>query len=121
MVHTMESKFESLWIDTSATTNYPTLDLHVIAQLQPDIVIIGGGIAGLTAAYFLQKNGKKVVVLEAERIVCGTTGYTTAKLTIQHEAKYSFLKQNFGIEKARLYAQSNQWAIEEVEKIITEE
>ena len=110
----MESKYESIWIHTTKAVTYPSLE----KDLKVDCVIIGGGIAGLMAAYFLQNEGKKVAILEANTLVSGTSAYTTAKVTSMHGAKYASLKKNFGAEKTKLYADSNEWAIDELEKII---
>jgi len=109
-------KNTSIWLDTTAQTDYPSLggDLHT------DVAIIGGGIAGLMAAYFLAKNGRKVVVLESERIAAGTTGHTTAKITAAHGLIYNYLLKKFGNAKARIYADANQQAIEEFAAIIKE-
>ncbi|MBP2241917.1 glycine/D-amino acid oxidase-like deaminating enzyme/nitrite reductase/ring-hydroxylating ferredoxin subunit [Cytobacillus eiseniae] len=71
-----------------------------------DIVIVGGGITGITAAYLLVKEGFKVVILEAGQILTGTTGHTTAKITAQHGLIYDELIQHFGLEKATQYYQS---------------
>lgn len=73
------------------------------------------------AAYYLQKAGKHVIVLEALRLLEGTTGYTTAKVTLLHGLKYDFLISTFGEEAARAYVDSNRWAIDALEKIISEE
>lgn len=113
----MESRFESLWIGTSGQTQYPQLK----EETEADVVIVGGGIAGLMAAYFLTLEGKKVIVVEAQRLACGTTGYTTAKVTILHDLKYAFLKKNFGIEKAKIYADSHMCAIQDFEDIVNKE
>lgn len=113
----LPDKIESLWTATTPSTNYPALK----DKIETDVIIIGGGIAGLNAAYFLKRAGLKVVLLEATYLASGTSGNTTAKVTSLHELKYYFLKNTFGKEKAQLYADSNQWAITELEKIITRE
>lgn len=110
-------KIESLWTATTPSTNYPSLK----GKVETDIIIIGGGIAGINAAYFLKRQGLKVVILEATYIASGTSGNTTAKVTSQHELKYFYLKNYFGKEKTQIYADSNQWAITELKKIITKE
>lgn len=109
--------YKSLWTDTTPQTNYPDLEGEVVA----DVVIVGGGFAGIAAGYYLIKAGLKVVIIEAERIVAGTSGNTTAKITSLHDLKYAFLKKKFSEEKARQYGESNQWAIAEIERIIREE
>ena len=85
-----------------------------------DVIVIGAGMAGLLIAYYLQKAGKKVLVLEASRIGSGQTERTTAKITSQHGLKYSTLISTVGIEKARLYAGANEEAINEYERLIDE-
>lgn len=114
---TLPETIESLWTATTPSTNLPTLK----NDIKTDVIIIGGGIAGINAAYFLKRAGLKIAVIESSYIVSGTSGNTTAKVTSQHELKYNYLKNSFGKEKAQIYADSNQWAITELEKIITRE
>lgn len=83
-----------------------------------DIIVIGAGMAGLLTAYYLQEQGKRVLVLEASEIASGQTGRTTAKITSQHGLKYSKLIETVGIEKARLYARANEAAIKEYGRLI---
>lgn len=97
----------SLWLDTTPNTNFPFLQ----SGLNVDVAIIGGGLAGLTAATLLKAEGKTVAVLEAGRIVQGVTGYTTAKVTSLHTLIYDHLLRHFGEEKARAYGAANQAAI----------
>lgn len=108
---------QSFWIDSTDKTHFPPLKGNVTV----DVAIVGAGIAGLTAAYFLAKAGKKVAVLESKSIVTGTSGHTTAKLTALHQLIYADLINEIGEEKARLYAQSNQAAIEQVAKLVEDE
>jgi len=102
---------ESLWLATTETTDYDPLE----GRLEVDTAVVGGGITGLTAALRLVEAGRTVAVIEADRIVTGATGYTTAKLTSQHGLIYDHLRSNFGREKARQYADANEAAIDEVE------
>ena len=69
-------------------------------------------------AYYLKEHGKNVLVLEADVIASGQTERTTAKITSQHALKYSKLIKQLGIEKARMYAQANEGAIREYERLI---
>lgn len=99
---------ESYWEATTPKTNYPTLE----KEIEVDVAVVGGGLAGLTAAYLLQEQGKSVAVLEAERIVQGVTGYTTAKITSLHTLIYRDLIDKFGKEKARFYGGAQEAAKE---------
>lgn len=105
----------SYWIGEAATS-YPTLTGSVNA----DVVVIGGGIIGLSAAYMLQKAGKKVVLLEANRIGQGSTGYSTAKLTSLHSLLYQKLVSSYNIDIAAVYAAANQAGIELVAKLVND-
>ena len=59
--------------------------------MEADIVIVGGGITGITLAYLFVQENLKPVILEANRILYGTTGHTTAKITAQHGLIYDEL------------------------------
>lgn len=105
---------ESIWSKTVPIPEFPPLsgDLHVQAA------VLGGGMAGILTAYRLQEQGVDAVVLEASTVASGQTGGTTAKITSQHNLIYARLIREFGPEKARLYAQANQQAIEEYSRVI---
>lgn len=83
-----------------------------------DVIVIGAGMAGILTAYYLQEQGKRVLVLEAKEVASGQTGRTTAKITSQHGLKYSRLIEEVGVERARLYARANEAAIKEYERLI---
>ncbi|HSK15037.1 MAG TPA: FAD-dependent oxidoreductase [Gaiellaceae bacterium] len=102
----------SLWQATSPTTAYPQLD----GELDVDVAVIGGGIVGVTAAHLLVEAGRSVALLELGRLGQGTTGLTTAKLTVGHGLVYARLRSQHGREAARLYAESNRAAIAAIEE-----
>lgn len=110
----LPGKFESLWIDTTPDTHFPSLGKN----MSVDVVILGGGIAGITAALLLKEEGLKVAVIEMNRICKGVTGYTTAKITSQHGLIYKYLADKFGLENAKIYAQANQSAVEKIANLI---
>lgn len=83
-----------------------------------EVVVIGAGMAGILTAFYLQRHGLHVVVLEADRIGSGQTGFTTAKITSQHNLIYQRLERTVGEETARLYGKANQLAVEEYGKLI---
>ncbi|MGI8808253.1 MAG: FAD-dependent oxidoreductase [Acidimicrobiales bacterium] len=94
----------SLWVGT--TPDAPRFhELH--GDLETDVVVVGAGLAGLTAAALLKADGRRVVVLEAGRVSAGVTGYTTAKLTVLHGLIFDDLVQAFGDEGAGKYANAN--------------
>lgn len=89
-------------------------------KTQRDVIVIGAGMAGLLTAYFLQKEGRDVLVLEANEVASGQTGRTTAKITSQHGLKYAKLIKKVGKRRARLYAQANEHAISQYERLVQE-
>jgi glycine/D-amino acid oxidase-like deaminating enzyme/nitrite reductase/ring-hydroxylating ferredoxin subunit len=97
-------------MESTPTTAYPPLREDV----DVDVVIVGGGIAGLCTAWELVEAGRRVAVLEADRIAGSVTGYTTAKLSSLHTLIYAKLRKSFGADAARHYAQSQQQAVEHV-------
>lgn len=82
-------------------------------EIKSDVLIIGGGMAGLLTAYFLQKAGVDCVLAEADRVCSGITKNTTAKITAQHGLIYNKLVSGMGRERAGLYYQANTAAIED--------
>jgi glycine/D-amino acid oxidase-like deaminating enzyme/nitrite reductase/ring-hydroxylating ferredoxin subunit len=82
-----------------------------------DVIVIGGGTTGLTAAYLLQRSGKRVAVLERYRLGAGDTGNTTAHLTAVTDLRLSRLEKNFGTDAARLVWRGGMAAIATIEAI----
>lgn len=108
---------ESIWCKTTERKERSPLS----GDTSADIVIIGAGMAGILTAYLLKQKGKKVIVLEGDRIAGGQTKNTTAKITSQHGLIYDKLIHKYGFEKARLYARANEDAIKMYQQIIEEE
>jgi glycine/D-amino acid oxidase-like deaminating enzyme len=86
-----------------------------------DVIVVGGGIAGMTTAYLLSKSGKKVVVIEDGYMGSGETGRTTAHITHALDDRYYDLEQTHGIQGARIAAESHTAAIKLVESVVNEE
>ena len=80
-------------------------------EKETDILIIGGGIAGLTTAYFLKDCGKKVLLIDKGKIGRGVTARTTAKITYLQKTIYQELKDRFGEETSKKYYDSQKEAI----------
>lgn len=106
----------SLWQNVYKE-NYPQLRGKTTA----DVLVVGGGIAGLTTAYCLARGGADVLLLEALEIGSGVTGHTTAHITSQHDLTWARFIGRFGKHRARLAAQANEAAIEDIERIVRSE
>lgn len=107
---------ESIWLQDTDIKPRPSLP----GDMTVEAAVIGGGMAGILTAYFLQRQGVQTVVLEAAHTGSGQTQNTTAKITSQHNLIYDKLLHNFGREKAAQYARANEQAIGEYRRIITE-
>jgi glycine/D-amino acid oxidase-like deaminating enzyme/nitrite reductase/ring-hydroxylating ferredoxin subunit len=107
----------SVWAATTAEPGLSPLNKDVSAH----VCIIGAGIAGLTTAYLLTKEGKHVIVLDDGPIGGGMTARTTAHLTNALDDRFYELERLFGEDGSRLAAQSHTSAIDRVEKIVQEE
>lgn len=108
---------ESIWTKTCSIPKREPLQ----KDMKTEVAVIGAGMAGILIAYLLQKAGKQVVILEANRIASGQTRNTTAKITSQHGLKYASLIRSIGKEKACQYALANETAINEFRNIIEAE
>lgn len=98
----------SYWIESIEPLIYETLKDNI----DTDVLIVGGGISGLTAAYCLTEAGKRVVLVEDGFIGSGESGRTTAHLTCALDDRYYELEKIFGEKKAMLAANSHMSAIE---------
>jgi len=107
----------SVWM---ATANTPPQS-RLKENIRTDVCIIGAGIAGMTTAYLLAKEGRSVVVLDDGVIGGGMTGRTTAHLTNAYDDRFFEMEKLHGEEGARLIARSHTAAIDKVEEIAREE
>ncbi|HET9526523.1 MAG TPA: FAD-binding oxidoreductase, partial [Pyrinomonadaceae bacterium] len=103
----------SVWMATANTPSQPRLKENI----RTDVCIIGAGIAGLTTAYLLAREGRSVVVLDDGAIGGGMTGRTTAHLTNAFDDRYFEMEKLHGEDGSRLIAQSHTAAINKVEEI----
>lgn len=100
---------DSIWTQTARLPRFEPLR----TDLKVDVLLIGGGLAGLLCAWRLTRAGVDCALVEADRICGGVTKNTTAKITSQHGLIYDKLIRRFGTEKARLYLEANQAALEQ--------
>lgn len=98
---------ESVWSNTSSALKFKVLN----KDIKTDVLIIGGGMAGILCAYMLGQAGVDYVLAEADTICSGITKNTTAKITSQHGLVYHKLVKSFGTEKAGMYLRVNQEAV----------
>jgi glycine/D-amino acid oxidase-like deaminating enzyme len=94
---------------------------HLDTSLETEVCIIGAGLTGLLAAYFLAKDGRRIVVLEKGRIASGATTRTTGFLTQALDTDLSDLRLMLGQENAKRVIRSHGDAISLMEKIIQDE
>lgn len=106
----------SLWMEEEIAS-YPPLN----NDLTTDVCVVGGGIAGLTCAYFLAKRGLSVTVIEGGSLGGGQTSRTTAHLAWSLDDHFFELERLFGLEGARLAAESHLEAIRTIERIVQAE
>ncbi len=106
---------DSLWNDGVKIQNFTPLSGDQYA----DVLIIGGGMAGILCAHRLKQQGVDCLLLEADRVGGGTTHGTTAKITAQHGLCYRKLLMRHGADYARGYYDANTAAIEEYRRLAT--
>lgn len=97
---------DSVW-STHPMPRFPALEEDICAE----VLVIGGGMAGILTAHMLQQAGVQVVLAEADRVGMGITKNTTAKITAQHGLCYQDFAERFDKETAGLYLQANQEAL----------
>ena len=106
----------SIWMDTASVPGFPALSTSADAE----VCIIGAGIAGLTTAYLLSKQGQKVVVIDDGQIGSGETSRTTAHLSNEIDDRYVEIARVHGEEGARIAADSHTSAIDFIESFVRE-
>ncbi|WP_199426088.1 FAD-dependent oxidoreductase [Thermaerobacillus caldiproteolyticus] len=115
-MNSLPTSLEPYWRTSVSIPSFSKLtdDINV------DVAIIGGGISGITTAYLLVNEGLKVALIEADRLVNGTTGHTTAKITAQHDLIYDELINHLGVEKAKLYYEACMDALQFIKSTVKE-
>jgi glycine/D-amino acid oxidase-like deaminating enzyme/nitrite reductase/ring-hydroxylating ferredoxin subunit len=108
---------QSLWLNPMPTTAYPSLS----GDVEVDVAVIGGGIAGVTTALMLRRDGARVAVLEAGRVGAGVTGCTTAKVSALQGTVYSAIARRHRAPVVAVYAEASMAGVEEVARLVAEE
>ena len=108
---------KSVWSEFSQKKEFEQLNRDIGC----DILVIGGGMAGILTAYYLMREGKNVVLVEGAQIGSGMTANTTAVITAQHDTPYKDLIKYYGEENAKNYLMANLSAVEEFKQLINRE
>lgn len=109
----LPGKHRSLWSTDVERTSYAPLE----GETEVDVVVVGGGVTGLTTALLCKEAGLSVAVLEAARVGDGSTGSSTGKVTSQHDLFYANAIDALGGSAAQRYADANQWALGALEAL----
>src|SRR5687768_8458520 len=112
-----DQKNESVWMRGMALPEFPALSVDMHAE----VCVIGAGIAGITVAYELARQGRSVIVLDDGPVAGGETSRTTAHLVNALDDRYQRLERWHGSEGAILAAQSHTQAISRIEQIVAAE
>ena len=109
-------KNEPIWTSVSAP-KFPKLT----EDASVDVAIVGAGIAGITTAYLLAREGQSVLVLDDGSVGGGMTSVTTAHLANALDDRYLKVERLRGRDGARLAAESHTAAIERIERVVADE
>src|SRR6185369_7895278 len=107
----------SIWMDSEGLAARRALD----RDLEADVCVIGAGIAGLSTAHQLARQGRSVIVLEDGKIGSGETSRTTAHLSNAFDDRYALVERLHGPLGARYVAESHTEAIDEIERTVRDE
>ncbi len=105
------------WIDSAPIKSFPALR----SDLNVDVLVVGAGVTGITAAYLLKKAGLRVALIEREHVASIDTGHTTAHLTYVTDDSLETLTKGFGRDHAQAVWDAGACAIDEIERIVREE
>lgn len=95
--------YDSIWLASSPGKRFEALE----ESIEVDILIIGGGLTGISTAHELSKSGLNITLIDSDQIGYGTSGRNTGKVTPQSGLVYAKTKKYYGIEKAKALYQEN--------------
>lgn len=104
---------KSIWIQYTQKPKFESLKQDVDC----DVLVIGGGMAGILTAHYLQQSGRHPILVEAKEIGQGITKNTTAVITAQHDTPYNELINLHGEKIAKTYLDANLQAVEEFKNL----
>lgn len=107
----------SYWIDSAPLPAYPELS----QSLDVDVIVIGGGLMGITAAYLAKEAGKTVALIDRDRCASIDTGHTTAHLTAVTDLRLQEIARTFNRDAARATWDAGVAAIDQIVKLIRRE
>lgn len=116
----MEYPRHSYWHESADNKIEVTNNKEDLKEKNFDVLIIGAGLTGLNTAYLLKDSGYKLGIIDGTTIGYGVSGYTTAKITVQHDVFYNYLINSFSLEEARQYLKANEEGLKLIKKIIDE-
>lgn len=108
---------QTIWEKGTLPPDFPSLRKNI----STDVLIIGGGITGITLAYLLSKSGIKTCLIEKNKIGSGETSHTAAFINYVTDCDLTEITKKFGKQKAKKTWQSTKSAIDKIEEIVTEE
>jgi glycine/D-amino acid oxidase-like deaminating enzyme/nitrite reductase/ring-hydroxylating ferredoxin subunit len=103
------------WMETPLPA-FPALDRDIAV----DVVVVGGGLTGITTAYLLRNEGVRVALLERGRMAAADSGHTTAHLTYVTDYRLHELVRRFGKDGARMFWRAGAAAIDQIEAIVAQ-
>jgi glycine/D-amino acid oxidase-like deaminating enzyme len=113
----MKKYTESPWLEIKNPLKFNKLTKN----LTTEVVIVGAGLSGMLTAYFLAKQGKKAVILEADRVGSGATSYTTAMITYVYDTALDEQIKIYGKTKTKLIWEAGRMALDKLDSLIAKE
>ena len=112
-----DMKTTPVWQADVEAPHYPALD----TDLRVDVLVVGGGITGVTAAVMLRRAGRTVALIERGEIGGGETGHTTAHITYATDTRLTELVKRFGRDHAQAAWDAGHFAMEQIADIVASE